>query len=130
MSAEPARSMEDVIRRDGRYPVEAYGFLHEGLELAVKQAHGKEAVQARRHVTGQQLCLALRDLAIQRWGLLAQKVLQKWNIHATDDFGNMVYLLIRNDLMKKTDEDSVGDFHSVFDFNEAFGHNDAFELKE
>jgi len=72
-------------------------------------------------VTGQQLCLALRDLAKERWGLLAQTVLARWNIHSTLDFGNMVFLQIQSGHMGSTPEDSLEDFRDVYDFSEAFG---------
>jgi len=67
---------------------------------------------------------------MERWGLLAKTVLAKWNIHATIDFGNMVYLLVEHDFMRKTEEDSLEDFRDVFDFDAAFAPGDSFELKE
>jgi len=131
MIDEPKRPMEDVVRQDGRYPLEAYAFLQEGLARAVRDVHGdKVAAGARQHVTGQQICMALRELAIERWGLLARTVLAKWNIHKTIDFGNMVYLLISNNFMHKSAEDSIEDFRDVFEFRQAFGNNGDFELKE
>ena len=122
--------MEEVIIADGRYPPEAYAFLHEGLAKAVKDTYGPESGRdATRHVTGQQLCCALHDLAIERWGMLARTVLAKWTIRETLDFGNMVYLLIRHGFMKKTEADSIEDFRDVFDFADAFSSRDI-ELTE
>jgi uncharacterized repeat protein (TIGR04138 family) len=116
------KSMEEVILTDGRYPPDAYNFLHDGLSRAVRQVHGIEMGQGeQKHVTGQEICFALRELAAERWGMLAETVLAKWNISRTDDFGNMVYLLIENGLMRKTDADSIDDFHAVYDFVRAFG---------
>jgi len=119
--------MEEVIREDGRWPAEAFGFLHDGLKRAVSGMHGPDATapampgqEKARHVTGRQLCEALRDLAVDRWGLLARTVLARWNIHATIDFGNMVYLLVENRFMRKTEEDSVEDFRDVYSFDEVF----------
>ncbi len=123
-------SMEDVIRTDGRYPLEAFSFLHEGLTKAVRDVHGGETGPAgQRHVTGAQLCRSLKDLAIEKWGLLARVVLEKWNIRATIDFGNMVYLLITHNYMRKTEEDSLEDFRDVYSFPEAFSAVE-FEIKE
>ena len=133
MSPEPEKPMEDVIRSDGRYPPEAFGFLHEGLGRAVKSVHGEETgvdPGQQHHVTGAQLCHALRELASERWGLLAPAVLDKWNIHATIDFGNMVYLLIRANYMRKTETDSIEDFRDVYEFSSAFDLSNTFELKE
>ena len=131
MDKTPAESMEKVIRDDGRYPPEAYEFLHEGLTRAVKQIHGQGSCEpGQSHVTGRQMCEAIRDEALARWGLLARTVLERWNIHATIDFGNMVYLLIRHSFMRKTDEDSVEDFRDVYDFADTFDKADHFELNE
>ena len=127
---EESESMEEVIRRDGRYPPEAFAFLHEGLARAVKTVYGEESPEGMKHVTGKQLCLSLRDFAMERWGLLARTVLAKWNIRSTADFGNMVYLLIEKGFMKKTEQDSLEDFTGVYDFDEAFRPHDDFELKE
>lgn len=127
------KSMEEVIRRDGRYPLEAYSFLHEGLSRAIKTVHGEDREDlppGPRHVTGQQLCLALRDVALDRWGMLARTVLERWNIRGTIDFGNMVYLLVQNNFMKKTEEDSLEDFRDVFRFEDGFKVKHEFELKE
>ena len=123
--------MEDVIREDGRYPPEAFSFLHDGLTRAVETIHGGETPEGgQRHVSGKELCEAIRDLAIERWGLLAPIVLGKWNIHETIDFGQMVYLLVENQYMRKTDEDSIEDFRDVFRFDRAFRGYQSFELKE
>ncbi|MBL7133234.1 MAG: hypothetical protein ISS78_03990 [Phycisphaerae bacterium] len=126
---QPEKSVEEIIEADGRYPPEAYSFLHEGLAKAVREAYAGEASgSGRHHVTGQQMCQALRDLAAQRWGMLAPTVLASWNIHGTIDFGQMVYLLIEHGFMHRSEEDSIDDFADVFDLSEAFNDVDKFEL--
>jgi len=131
MSEEPTKSIEEIIREDGRYPPEAYAFLDEALQKAVREVHGEGVPPSeRRHVTGQQLCESLRQMALRRWGALAKTVLARWNIHATIDFGNMVYLLIQHGVMRKTESDSIEDFRDVYDFDEAFRREENFELKE
>ena len=131
MEGKPEKTMEEVIQTDGRYPPEAFAFLHDGLNRAVQSIHGDEPEEGgQRHVSGSQLCESLRELAVERWGMLARVVLVKWNIRETIDFGNMVYLLVDNGFMRKTDEDSVEDFRDVFDFGKAFRGYETFELKE
>jgi uncharacterized repeat protein (TIGR04138 family) len=131
MVQELPSSIEEVIRADGRYPPEAYTFLHNALSCAVAEVYGdNQASPGQHHVTGRQLCEAARDHAIDKWGMLAMTVLARWNITETIDFGNMVYLLIEHDFMKKTDEDSLEDFRDVYDFDEAFGGAQEFDLAE
>ena len=138
MTDKPENSLDEVVRADGRYPLDAFAFLHDGLARAVKDAYADEPEEPEqdqtphrrpRHVSGEQLCEAMRAEAIERWGMLAQTVLTRWNIVATDDFGNMVYLLVENDLMQKTDADSIDDFHDVYDFRSAFGPDGVFEAE-
>jgi len=88
-----------------------------------RRVAGDEASPGRRHVNGQQLCLGLRDFAIERFGLFAPVVFERWNIHRTDDFGRMVFAMIDARLMSRNSEDSMDDFRGVFDFDEAFSHD-------
>ena len=130
--AKPKRkSMEQIIRADGRYPIEAFGFLQEAMSSAIKTAYSDELpISGQPHVSGQQISQACREMALERWGMLARTVLEKWNIRSTIDFGKMVYLLIEHGLMKKTDEDGVEDFENVYDFDEAVTVDDDFEVSE
>lgn len=105
------------------YPSEAFEFVREGLEYTVHAIHGPEPELMEtedRHVNGRQLSLGLRDHAIRRFGLMAHSVLTYWNIHRSDDFGRMVYALIEQGVMSRTDRDRMEDFFGIFDFEEAF----------
>lgn len=121
MDRELLERFEQAVRRDGRYPLEAFEFLHRGLELATQQKHGDAPPGQLCHVTGAELCEALRGLAVERWGPLAREVLRRWNIHRTRDFGEMVYFMIGLKLMGKQDSDQLGDFDNVYRFDQAFG---------
>jgi uncharacterized repeat protein (TIGR04138 family) len=121
MDAKIAQRFEQAIREDGRYPAAAYGFVQYGLELTTRSVFGSTRAEGPRHVTGQQLCMGLRALASERWGLLAPAVLATWNIRRTRDFGEMVFLLIEVDMMNRRDSDRIEDFDDVYDFAEAFG---------
>jgi len=119
--AELLERFHQAIRRDGRYAPEAFHFLHRGLDLATRLKYAGRAASGPRHVTGQELCQALRILALQLWGPLAREVLRRWNIHSTRDFGEMVYLMIDLGLMGKQESDDISDFDNVYDFEAAFG---------
>jgi uncharacterized repeat protein (TIGR04138 family) len=71
-------------------------------------------------VTGSELLDGYRDLAVQTFGFLARTVLSQWGVEATDDVGDMVFHLIEEDLLQKTADDRLEDFHDLFDFDEAF----------
>ena len=128
MGKSQTKTFLQVVREDGRYPPQAYAFLNEALTMAAKREHGQSA-DAPRHVTGRQLCLAVRDLAVERWGLMAPAVLRRWNVHRTADLGQMVFLLVDGGFMKKTQEDTLADFDDVFDFQQAFAQAGRFQMK-
>lgn len=123
MAGTPELDFRKILDDAGPYPLEAYDFLRKGLAHTVKMAFA-DAAQAPadedRHVTGQQLCLGLRDYAVQQYGLLAGAVLQRWHVSETEDFGRMVFALVDAGLMRKSDTDRIEDFRSIYDFAEAF----------
>lgn len=112
--------------RAALFPEAAFDFVREGLAFTTGKHHGPLAAgsppdSASRHVSGQQLCLGLRALAVQKYGLLARTVLRRWGVRRTDDFGIIVYALIDRGELRTSDSDSLADFAAVFDFDEAFG---------
>ncbi len=118
---KPSKSIEEIAEEVGLYPVEAYEFVQTGLHHTVQKLHGEEKEPgARRHVSGRELSEGLRTYALMQWGFLARTVLRRWNITRTDDFGRIVFALVDNGWMSKTDEDTPEDFHNVFDFEAAF----------
>ena len=79
----PVRSLQEIAAEVGVYPLEALQFVEQGLAYAVKRVHGdptSTAPEQNRHVSGQELCEGLRELALLQWGLLARTVLQRWGI--------------------------------------------------
>jgi uncharacterized repeat protein (TIGR04138 family) len=120
MQTPVAEQLEEAIRRDGRYPPEAYEFLLRGLQHTTQAVHGDPPADAPRHVSGRQLCEGLRSLALQTWGPLAGAVLARWGIRTTRDFGEMVFVLTGLGVLGKQDSDRIEDFDAVYDFASAF----------
>ncbi len=83
-----------------------------------------------RHVTGQELCEAMRLYAHDQYGYLAKSVLNHWGIVSTGDFGEIVFNLIEIEQMRKTPNDCREDFDNVFDFDEGFRHSFQFSLPD
>lgn len=125
MSSGSSLDWPAIRSRAAQFPEEAFDFVREGLRHTSQTMHGKgddveDAPDERRHVSGQQLCLGLRDLAVQRYGLLARTVLGRWGVRKTDDLGTLVYALIDRGELRASENDSIDDFKGVFDFAEAF----------
>ena len=131
---DPSHPVEKLLRDDRRYKLEAYAFVfealnyaHEVLGLGAERPSEEEATAKRakekakekekeKHLTGQQLCEAIRVYALEQYGYMAKTVLNSWGVHKTGDFGEIVFNLIRIKQMKKTREDRREDFENVFDF--------------
>ena len=92
--------------------------LSEPLVQAIDGAGGCEKLN--RHVGGREMCWGLRDLALERWGLLAGVVFEAWGLRGTIDFGQIVFAFIEHDMMQKQDGDSIKDFEDIYDFDEVF----------
>lgn len=108
-------TIEEIAERDGRYNPRAVRFVYEGLGYTAKKIASEPG-----HVTGQVLCEGLRQMAMEKWGRLALLVFSTWQIKTTKDFGQIVYLLIKNKWMKAQPTDSIDDFNDVYDFKTAF----------
>ncbi len=130
---DPNHPIAELLRHDRRYRFDAYLFVFEALRYAQdKMGLGAEGAidadaddpdeEVERHVTGQQLCGAMRRYAHEQYGRLAKQVLNHWGVTSTSDFGEIVYNLIEIGQMKSRPEDRREDFDDVFDFDEAFEH--------
>ncbi len=127
MSA-PKHPIFQLLRDDPRYTLDAYQFVRDALSYAQeslgmpqKAAHvDPEDPPPEAHLTGQQLCEAIRQYALEQYGLMTKVVFSNWGIHSTSDFGAIVYNLIDIGLMKKSETDRREDFDDVYDFDTAF----------
>ena len=99
-------------------------------EQASSELGPDEQQEAERHVTGQELCEAMRLYAHDQYGYMAKSVLNHWGIGSTGDFGEIVFNLIEIQQMRKTVHDRREDFEEVFDFDEGFQHNFQFNVPD
>ena len=116
----PVKTVEDAAEHAGRYAVEAFYFVQKGLAVTAAGIHAKLEEGQSRHISGQQLAEGLREIAVERWGLLARTVLASWGVYDTLDFGRIVYAMIDAGLMGRSDEDDLADFKDVYEFRSAF----------
>ncbi len=107
-----------ICSRDNRYAPEAFLFLNEGLLLTLKQIQEKE--KKARQISGAELADGLRGHALAQFGPMAMTVLNRWGIHTTRDFGEIVFALLSAGLLGKTEDDKIEDFDDLYDFDAAF----------
>ena len=135
---ELATAVAEIRGRDGRFSVDGYFFVFEALhyahnvlgigvaqddedpdsaEISDEEEDESDAPSSDdRHLTGQQLCEAIRLYALERYGYMAKCVLNTWGIACTGDFGEIVFSLIDAGQMRKTSSDRREDFEDIFDF--------------
>jgi uncharacterized repeat protein (TIGR04138 family) len=129
---DPSHPLAELLRSDKRYHLDAYVFVFDALRYAHEQlGMGRspgsmddtvvaDETEEDRHISGQQLCEAIRLYAMKQYGGLSKSVLNHWGVQTTGDFGEIVFNLIAIGQMRKTDNDRREDFDSVFDFCGAF----------
>ena len=131
--SEISNPLFQLMEQDDRYKPEAYEFVrsalayaHDVMELGqitpekLAELKQDDEIPEEAHLTGQQLCEAIRQLSLIQFGFMAKTVLNNWGIHETLDFGELVYNMIEAGMMKKSQSDSKTDFANVFDFKTAF----------
>jgi uncharacterized repeat protein (TIGR04138 family) len=115
----------------GEYHPLAYQFVRECVRHTVEMIHGLREREERestslatpdptRHVSAQQLCYGLKDLAIDRYGGMSLTVLRHWGIRTTRDVGNIVFAMLAVGILGRSENDSLEQFEGVFDFGEEF----------
>ncbi|MCA0377738.1 MAG: hypothetical protein LCH84_19045 [Gemmatimonadetes bacterium] len=106
--------MDQIRLREQRFDERAYLFVLSSLE------HSQARLIERRHISGPELAHACRELALQRFGVMARLVLEHWGVRATADIGDIVFTLVDLGLLISQPDDSREDFEDVFDFADAF----------
>src|ERR1700681_1745977 len=102
--------MDRIRIREPRFDEQAYLFVLSALEMCQAQ------MSVRRHITGVELARAARDLALERFGLMARVVLEHWGISSTADIGVSAFTLVEMGLLLSQPQDTRDEFVDVFDF--------------
>jgi uncharacterized repeat protein (TIGR04138 family) len=106
--------MDRIRLREPRFDERAYLFVLGALEFCQRR------LEERRHITGRELALACRDLALERFGVMAGLVLEHWGVRSSADLGDVVFTLVDLELLMSQPTDSREEFADVFDFDQAF----------
>lgn len=130
MMLDPSHPIAKLLKEDRRYKFDAYVLVFEALNFAHKvmglgsPSESEEEQEeppkgGERHLTGQELCEAIRLYALDQYGYMAKSVLKSWGVTTTSDFGEIVFNLIRIGQMRKTKHDQRQHFDNVYDFDAA-----------
>ena len=122
-------ALQQILAKEPRFHRDAYLFLRDALDFTRKMLEREAKTDKSKrgtvphpdkHVTPQQLLAGIRELALETFGPMTMTVFEEWGVRACHDFGDMVFILVDNQLLKKTDKDSRADFEKGYDFYEAF----------
>lgn len=108
--------VEDMCVKDKRYKPDSYEFVMQALHFT------QNMLKKQTHVTGRELLEGIRDFAIEQYGPMAKAVLKHWGITKTGDFGNVVFNMVNEKMLSKTEKDSIDDFRDVYDFDAVFSN--------
>lgn len=96
-----------VIEKDSRFKTEAYVFVMAALGRAIKN------LKEPRHITGRELLKWMREEAEDQFGPMAETVFDYWGVKNSLDFGHIVFNMVQEGILSKTDSDSLEDFRDA-----------------
>ncbi|HEY5219132.1 MAG TPA: Minf_1886 family protein [Gemmatimonadaceae bacterium] len=106
--------MDRILLHEKRFDERAYLFVLAALEYC------QQRLPERRHISGRELAGACRDLALDRFGVMARLVLEHWGVTSSADIGDVVFTLVELDFLLSQPNDTRDEFVGAFDFDEAF----------
>ena len=106
--------MDQIRLRESRFHERAYLFVLAALEFQ------QGRMDERRHLTGRELAGAVRDLALEKFGVMARMVLEHWGVKGSADIGDVVFTLVECSLLQALPTDTRDDFVDAVDFDRAF----------
>ena len=111
-----------VMARDARYKEDAYLFVMSSLSIAV------QSLETPRHITGNELLQGIRAEAEQQFGPMAATVFSHWGIKNSLDFGHIVFNMVQEGILSKTDADTLEDFEDPIFFEDLFDAASGYRL--
>lgn len=112
------QSVLSILKRDKRFDPQAYVFLKDALDFTLKRVSESNGGQPR-HVSGPELLVGFRDAALEQFGPMASTLMKEWGVRKCGDVGDMVFLLIEEQVFGKQESDCKEDFSEIFDLDEA-----------
>ena len=114
MNSEFEAIIEDIYEKDERYREDAYVFVMEALSFTQKK------YKRSKHVKSDEMLQGMKELLLKKFGPMTLTVLKHWGIKNTEDFGNIVFNLVENRVLSKTEDDNIEEFRDGYDFGEVF----------
>ncbi len=111
--------VSELAAKNPRFHRDAFIFVRQGIEFTQKKITKGGKAKAR-HISGPELLEGMKEFALEEFGPMAITVLEEWGIRKCEDFGEIVFIMVENGLLSKTQEDSKDDFTNGYTFEAAF----------
>lgn len=124
-----------IARQDGRFSPMAFYFVNDVVastvkwlksgEMAARDTSGSRGEGDENfHISGQELLEGFRRVSLERWGMMARQVLERWGVYRTEDVGEIVFMMVEDPQLqwKRRDSDTREDFANGYSFAETFDH--------
>ena len=112
-------AVEQIVRYDTRYAVEAYSFISDAVLYTTRKKEAESRMQ-KRHISGKELLQGIKEFAVEQFGPIAPEVLRYWGLNNSLAIGNVVFNMVNKKLLGKSQEDTIDDFRVEFDFDSEF----------
>lgn len=109
--------LEKICQKHKKYKIDAYTFVLTALNYTM------EKLKRKGHLAGKELLEGIKDFAIQEYGRMSKTVFEHWGVKNTEDFGQIVFNMVEEGILGKTEADSINDFRNVYDFKQVFEKN-------
>ena len=116
--------LSKILQKDTRYREEAYLFVMAALGRAVG------CLDKPRHITGPELLQGIKLEAEQQFGPMATTVFEHWGVKNSLDFGRIVFNMVREGILSKTENDVIEDFDNHVFFESLFDGAVAYRLTD
>ena len=109
---------------DDRYKKDAYFFVLSSLSRIM------ERLERPRHLTAKELLKGIQQEAEDRFGPMAETVFAHWGIKNSLDFGLIVFKMVQEGILLKTEDDKLEDFKDEVFFQNLFDDVSAYRLPQ
>lgn len=114
MRDEREERIYHICETDDQYKPQAFFFIYLVLGRC------RNVLEKPGHVSGQDLLKAFSEEARMQYGPMALTVLNHMGFRSTEDVGRLVFLMVEEGLLSRTEKDTLEDFKEKYEFQEEF----------
>lgn len=108
-------AIKRIIEVDPRYSPDAYDFIGKAVTYTAKRLK-RHKKNGNPHVSGKELLEGVCHYATTQFGPMANAVMREWGLTSGRAVGDVVFNMINERLLRKSENDTLDDFDIDFDF--------------